>query len=77
MLKATLSPTKYKVQFIEHKYRNTFTYTDDEHTIQVFQTEVLRMSGPRRDEAVYDLVMREGLWIPSLHFMILMKLPTE
>lgn len=33
-----------------------------EHTLQVFQTEVLRMSGPRRDEAVYDLVMREGLW---------------
>ena len=35
---------------------------NDKHTLQVFQTEVLRMSGPRRDEAVYDLVMREGLW---------------
>jgi len=34
----------------------------DKHTLQVFQTEVLRVSGPRRDEAVYDLVMREGMW---------------
>jgi len=33
-----------------------------EHPLQVFQTEALGMSGPRRHEAVYDLVMREDLW---------------
>jgi hypothetical protein len=49
----------------------------DEHTLQVFQTEVLRMSGPRRDEALYDLVTREGLWNTITTFVILMKLPTD
>jgi hypothetical protein len=52
---------KYEVQFNEHAYRNTFTYTEWQAHIPAFQTEVLKISGPRRDKAVHDLVMTEGL----------------
>jgi hypothetical protein len=49
----------------------------NKHTLQVFQTKVLRMSGPRTDEAVYDLVMRKGLCNTITTFVILMKLTTD
>jgi hypothetical protein len=45
----------------------------DKHTLQVFQTKVLKISGPRRDEAVYDLVMREDLCNSTTTFVTLMK----
>ena len=49
----------------------------DEHTSKMFQTKVLKISGHRWDEAVYDLVMKESLCNIITTFVILMKLITD